>query len=52
LWDGGAEYSPDGQRVAFSSNRGGSREIWVAEASGDLAQSLTSFGGPVGGTPR
>ncbi len=52
LWDGGAEYSPDGQRIAFSSNRGGAREIWVADAAGERAQVLTSFGGPMTGTSR
>lgn len=52
MWDGGAEYSPDGQRIAFSSNRGGSREIWVADGSGEHAQALTHFGGPISGTAR
>lgn len=52
LFEGGAEYSPDGTRIAFSSNRGGSREIWVASADGENAMPLTSFGGPIAGTPR
>lgn len=52
LWDGDAVYSPDGQRIAFSSNRGGARERWVANANGDDAQPVTSFNGPIVGTPR
>ncbi len=52
LFDGGAEYSPDGQRIAFSSNRGGGREIWVADASGENATAVTSFNGPIAGTGR
>jgi eukaryotic-like serine/threonine-protein kinase len=52
MWDGGAGYSPDGQRIAFSSNRGGGREIWVADADGQSAHALTNFGGPVAGSPR
>ena len=44
--------SPDGARLAFSSNRSGAREIWVADVSGDHAAQLTTFGGPVPGTAR
>src|SRR5439155_25522169 len=35
-----------------SSNRGGAREIWVADANGENAQPVTSFNGPIAGTPR
>jgi eukaryotic-like serine/threonine-protein kinase len=52
LWEEGGDLSPDGTRVAFSSNRSGAREIWVADVSGDHALPLTSFGGPVPGTAR
>jgi len=52
LWEEGADLSPDGTRLAFSSNRSGAREIWVADVSGDHALQLTSFGGPVPGTAR
>jgi Tol biopolymer transport system component len=52
LWEAGAEYSPDGTRIAFDSNRTGGREIWVADADGRNAMPLTSFGGPVSGTAR
>lgn len=52
LWDEGADLSPDGRRLVFSSNRTGAREIWVADVNGDNALALTSFGGPVPGTAR
>jgi serine/threonine protein kinase len=52
LWEEGADVSPDGTRLAFSSNRSGAREIWVADVSGDHALQLTTFGGPVPGTAR
>ena len=50
--DEGASYSSDGKRIAFSSNRSGPREIWVADVTGNNALALTSFGGPVPGTAR
>jgi len=46
----GADYSPDGRRIAFASNRLGSREIWVADANGENPLQLTQFGGPVPGS--
>jgi Tol biopolymer transport system component len=52
LWDGDGAYSPDGRRLAFSSNRSGPRELWVADADGGNAVPLTHFNGPVPGTPR
>jgi serine/threonine protein kinase len=52
LHDEGGSYSSDGSRVAFSSNRSGPREIWVADVTGNNALALTSFGGPVPGTAR
>jgi len=40
--DGNAQFSPDGRRVTFCSNRPGlSREIWIAAADGTGAQQLT-----------
>ena len=51
-FDSAAAYSPDGRRIAFSSNRSGTREIWVADENGENAQPLTRLGGPVGGVPR
>jgi len=39
------EYSPDGKRIAFASNRSGSHEIWVSNGDGSGTMQLTSFGG-------
>ena len=39
------EYSPDGKRIAFASNRSGSNEIWVCNSDGSDAMRLTSLGG-------
>jgi eukaryotic-like serine/threonine-protein kinase len=45
-------YSPDGTRVAFSSNRSGAFEIWLADSGGSHQQRLTAFRGPITGSPR
>jgi serine/threonine protein kinase/Tol biopolymer transport system component len=47
-----AVYSPDGKRIAFSSDRTGTFEIWVADSDGSHGVQLTSFGGPITGTPH
>jgi Tol biopolymer transport system component len=36
-------YSPDGKRLVFYSNRGGSVQIWTADADGSRAVQLTSM---------
>jgi TolB protein len=36
------EWSPDGRRIAFTSHRGGSSDIWVVDARGGQPQRLTS----------
>ena len=46
------QYSPDGKKIAFSSDRSGNFEIWVCESSGLNSQQLTFFGGPDTGSPR
>lgn len=51
-WDSYPDISPDGDRIAFVSNRSGSYEIWVSERDGGRPIRLTSFGGPFTETPR
>ena len=49
--DNAPQYSPDGKKVAFDSDRSGSYEIWVCNAEGSGAVQLTSQGAH-SGTPR
>ena len=45
-------YSPDGKRIAFSSNRTGVRQVWVADADGANPMALTNFTAGVAGSPK
>ncbi len=50
--DGAPQFSPDGKRIAFVSERSGHFEIWVCNSDGSSPVQLTSFHGPVVTTPR
>jgi len=44
-------FSPDGWKLAFISERSGTREVWVSNADGSDALQLTSLRGPPSGRP-
>jgi len=50
--DSAPEFSPDGKRIAFMSNRSGYWEIWVCNSDGSNPVQLTSFRGPNVTNPR
>lgn len=43
--------SPDGRKIAFSSNRSGFMEVWISNLDGSDAMPLTSMRNPVTGSP-
>ena len=52
--DANPQFSPDGERVAFTSIRSGQAEIWVVDGQGRHSRQLTSLGRAGGsvGCPR
>lgn len=44
--------SPDGERIAFVSNRSGNQEIWVSRRDGTQAHRVTYLSAASTGTPR
>jgi Tol biopolymer transport system component len=53
LYDTDPQYSPDGKRIAFRSDRSGNDAIWVSEAaSGDEPSRVADLHGPPLGPPR
>jgi eukaryotic-like serine/threonine-protein kinase len=50
--DSEPQFSPDGRKIAFASDRSGNVEIWVSDSDGSNSSQLTSFGGPDVTTPH
>ena len=50
--EGQPDISPDGRRVAFTSNRSGVWEIWVSDLDGSNAVQLTWLGAQLTAVPR
>jgi Tol biopolymer transport system component/DNA-binding winged helix-turn-helix (wHTH) protein len=46
----GPQFTPDGKKIAYMSDRNGTMEIWVANRDGSNPYQLTAVGGA--GTPR
>jgi Tol biopolymer transport system component/serine/threonine protein kinase len=42
-WDGAPQYSPDGSKIVFISERSGHNEVWVCNADNSNPVQLTSF---------
>ncbi len=51
-WDVEPQYSPDGKKIVFSSERSGTHELWTSDVDGRALAQLTSLGGPPPGSPR
>lgn len=52
FFDSSAVYSPNGEYVAFRSDRTGANEIWVCRSDGSEPKRITHFDGPMTGSPR
>ena len=50
--DWAAEYSPDGKKILFTSNRSGHPELYLADSDGSHATQLTTLEAPLVGSPR
>jgi Tol biopolymer transport system component len=52
LGDNGPDYSPDGRKIVFASNRSGGFGIWVCARDGSNPVELIDYGPNLAGTPR
>jgi Tol biopolymer transport system component/DNA-binding winged helix-turn-helix (wHTH) protein len=52
FFDSSARYSPNGQFIAFRSDRSGANEIWVCHSDGKEPRRVTNFNGPMTGSPQ
>jgi YD repeat-containing protein len=50
--DNGPDYSPDGRKIVFASNRSGGFGIWVCDSDGTNLAQLIDYGPYLTGTPR
>jgi Tol biopolymer transport system component len=50
--DGAPQFSPDGKKIAFSSNRSGKDAIWLCDRNGLNPADITSFSARDVGSPR
>jgi len=50
--DGTPQYSPDGMRIAFESNRSGRKNIWICDRDGSRCSELVAIRMTAAGTPR
>jgi Tol biopolymer transport system component len=51
-YEAGPQFSPDGRRIVFQSDRSGGFEVWVCDAAGLQPRQVTSLGRSNTGTPR
>ena len=42
IWDGDPSWSPDGRRIAFASERGGKKDVYIMRANGDNSFNVTN----------
>jgi Tol biopolymer transport system component/DNA-binding winged helix-turn-helix (wHTH) protein len=51
-YDSESQFSPDGKRIVFNSNRSGKFELWTCDAEGHDCEQLTFLDGAIPGSPR